>query len=615
MGGSGATGPVRSGATGRVRSGATGPVRSGPPPRSDADRWTVAGAAVDDAAEKGAGGATGVAGAAGASAVICRSGMAGRRATVSGGVIRSGRTAAGRDGGRTTASVLLPGPSVGRPGAGRAPACAAEPTEPDGPDEPTERTEPDEPTERTEPDEPTASGEPDEPAEPTESDERDEPDKPDQSEESDEVADPAADGFADADPAAFVGPDTGPVTDPDRAVFELPDASLDASPDRAESAGPAEPAVPDAAVRPVEAAERDTYTVPGVPADDDRFAGPDAPDEDWLPDDWPPDLWAPDDAPDPAPEAPADDRDVAPEARDDDRSAGSEAREDDRLVAPAAPDDGRLPPEAADRWTGGDVGPGFPDPVPVPRADALPAEADGRSGAGPRGSAGSSLPSGRTARSSSGPPGDAEGRAEPGRATPWMRPTGADGRTAWPSSPPSDGFCQEARRERNRSPSLTPIEDRATVTDGGATRRHPPSQPPSPSPRPPASLDTAGVAGTAEVSPCPLRPSGEGTADRRRSVRRSQSPNPTRSPAFVDAGVDPRYLPHPLLTLAVGEVENVLTLPMEVVGDVRDLLPQPGKRVRHDSPRRPPERSTSNEPWHSGQVTAACVWPSLLMRR
>ncbi len=592
-----------------VRAGVTDPVRSGPLRRSDAARWTVAGAAVEDAAEKGvgagAGGATGVAGAAGASAVICRSGMAGRRATVSDGAIRSGRTAAGRDGGRAAASALLPGPSVGRPGAGRAPARAAEPTGPVGPDEPTERTEPDEPTD---------SGEPDEAPEPTESDEpdeRDEPDEPDRSEELDEVADPAADGFADPDPAAFAGPDTDPDTDPDRAAFEPPDAPLDASPGRAESAGPAEPAVPDAAVRPVEAAERDTYTVPGVPADDDRFAGPEGPDDDWVPDDWPPGPGAPDDDPGLAPDPPADDRDVAPETRDDDRSAGSEAREDDRLVVPAAPDD-RFAPEAADRWTGGDAGPRFPVPVPVPRADALPAEADGRSEAGPRGSAGSSASAGRTARSSSGPPGDAEGRAEPGRATPWMRPTGADGRTAWPSSPPRDGFCQEARRERNRSPSLTPIEDRATVTDGGATRRHPPSQPPSPSPRPSASLDTAG---TAEVSPCPLPPSGEGTADRRRSVRRSQSPNPIRSPAFVDAGVDPRYLPHPLLAFAVGEVENVLTLPMEVVGDVRDLLPQPGKRVRHDSPRRPPERSTSNDPWHSGQVTAACVWPSLLMRR
>ncbi|WP_218924365.1 hypothetical protein, partial [Streptomyces sp. f51] len=60
----------------------------------DAARWTVAGAAVGGAAENGAGEA-GAAGVAGASPVICRSGMAGRRATVSGGAIRCGRTATG----------------------------------------------------------------------------------------------------------------------------------------------------------------------------------------------------------------------------------------------------------------------------------------------------------------------------------------------------------------------------------------------------------------------------------------------------------------------------------------------------------------------------------------
>lgn len=70
------------------------------------------------------------------------------------------------------------------------------------------------------------------------------------------------------------------------------------------------------------------------------------------------------------------------------------------------------------------------------------------------------------------------GRATPGRVTPWMRPTGAEGRTAWPSSPPYATFCHEASRDRKRSPSLTPIEDRATVTAGGATRRQPPSQSP-----------------------------------------------------------------------------------------------------------------------------------------
>lgn len=628
---SGAAGPVRCAVADPVRSGVADPVRSGRLRCSDAARWRVAGAAVGGAAANGAG-ADGAAGVAGASPVICRSGMAGRRATVSGGAIRCGRTAAGRDGGGTAATAVFPGPSVGRPGAGSAPACAAEPDGPDTdePDEPPEPDGPDtvEPDELGECDEPAeppdvdglGAGEPDEPAESDERDEpdepdadADEPDAPDRAEESDgveeleepdraeelgEFADPEADRVSDPDLAVFAGPDT----EPERPAFEGPGAA----PDRAASAGPAEPAVPDAV------AERATYTVSGVPADDDRFACPEAPDE--APQgDGSPGLGAGDDDPDVNPEGRDDDHDVAPEAPDDERSAGSGERDDDRPPAPEPPDDDRLAPEAADRCTAGDAGPGFPDPVLVPRPDALPAEADGRSGEGPRDSVGSSA--GRTARSSIGPPGDVEGRAEPGRATPWMRPTGADGRTAWPSSPPRDGFCQEARRERNRSPSLTPIEDRATVTDGGATRRHPPSQPPSSAPPSPASPDTAGPAGTAGVSPCPLPPSGEGAPDRRRSARRSQSPNPTRSPAFVDAGVDPRYLPHPLLTFAVGEVENVLTLPMEVVGDVRDLLPQPGKRVRHDSPRRPPERSTSNDPWHSGQVTAACVWPSLLIRR
>ncbi|MFE7042572.1 hypothetical protein ACFU9X_24950 [Streptomyces atratus] len=60
-----------------------------------------------------------------------------------------------------------------------------------------------------------------------------------------------------------------------------------------------------------------------------------------------------------------------------------------------------------------------------------------------------------------------------------MRPTGADGSTAWPSSLPNERFCHEARPDLNRSPSLTPIEDRATVTVGGATCRQPPSQPSS----------------------------------------------------------------------------------------------------------------------------------------
>ncbi|MFG2627528.1 hypothetical protein [Streptomyces sp. NPDC048473] len=123
-----------------------------------------------------------------------------------------------------------------------------------------------------------------------------------------------------------------------------------------------------------------------------------------------------------------------------------------------------------DRWMV--AGTGFSPALPLPVA--LPAVAGVRSA---EGSASPSAPV-RAARRSSGPPGDVEG-ALPGRATPWMRPTGADGSTAWPSWPPNAGFCHEARPDLNRSPSLTPIEDRATVTVGGATCRQPPSQPPS----------------------------------------------------------------------------------------------------------------------------------------
>ncbi|MFE3491479.1 hypothetical protein ACFXMR_36780, partial [Streptomyces griseus] len=76
--------------------------RSGPLPRSDPARWTAGAAAPADgpAAEEEAAGAdtdaeAGAAGGAGTSPLIRRSGIAGRRATISGGAIRRGRTAAG----------------------------------------------------------------------------------------------------------------------------------------------------------------------------------------------------------------------------------------------------------------------------------------------------------------------------------------------------------------------------------------------------------------------------------------------------------------------------------------------------------------------------------------
>ncbi|MFD7618716.1 hypothetical protein [Streptomyces sp. NPDC059802] len=164
-----------------------------------------------------------------------------------------------------------------------------------------------------------------------------------------------------------------------------------------------------------------------------------------------------------------------PEEREDeereDEERENEAGTGEAGVDEAGADEGREDTVRLARWTVAVAGAGFPPALPLPAA--VPAAADGRPAAG---SASSSVPV-RAARNSSGPPGDSE-RAPPGRATPWMRPTGADGSTAWPSSLPKARSCHEARPSLNRSPSLTPIEDRATVTVGGATCRQPPSQSP-----------------------------------------------------------------------------------------------------------------------------------------
>lgn len=69
------------------------------------------------------------------------------------------------------------------------------------------------------------------------------------------------------------------------------------------------------------------------------------------------------------------------------------------------------------------------------------------------------------------------------------------------------------------------------------------------------------------------------------------------------------------LPIGMLKVKDRVQRPVHVVGDVRDLRHEPVGRVRHDSPRRPPATSTANSCWHCGQVTAARVWPSALIRR
>src|ERR1700685_135288 len=52
-----------------------------------------------------------------------------------------------------------------------------------------------------------------------------------------------------------------------------------------------------------------------------------------------------------------------------------------------------------------------------------------------------------------------------------------------------------------------------------------------------------------------------------------------------------------------------------MVGHVRHLLVQPVGRVRHGSPWLPPAKSTVNRSPQAGHLTAALVWPSVLILR
>src|SRR5262249_15355432 len=113
------------------------------------------------------------------------------------------------------------------------------------------------------------------------------------------------------------------------------------------------------------------------------------------------------------------------------------------------------------------------------------------------------------------------------------------------------------------------------------------------------------------------RPRPSRTAARGRTVQ-SPARGATAANACSRPGgdllVDVRDLPHEPLPDRVLHVEDLLEVPVEVVGDVRDLAIQRVRCVRHDSPRRPPARSTVISVWQLGQVTNAFVWPSVLIR-
>ena len=77
----------------------------------------------------------------------------------------------------------------------------------------------------------------------------------------------------------------------------------------------------------------------------------------------------------------------------------------------------------------------------------------------------------------------------------------------------------------------------------------------------------------------------------------------------------PVDLPDQMAADAVLQVEELFERPVEMPGHVRDFLEELVSPVRHDPPGDWPARSTANSWRHDGQVTAAWLWPSALIRR
>ncbi|MFJ2192032.1 hypothetical protein ACIOJE_29545 [Kitasatospora sp. NPDC087861] len=155
-------------------------------------------------------------------------------------------------------------------------------------------------------------------------------------------------------------------------------------------------------------------------------------------------------------------------------STGRSCPADDPAVPSAAAGSAGAPPSpvAADR-TGSRRGVA-PDRWTC-RTSPRPTATSGPSASGCAAGSGAAAGPAATAYRSAGPSAPPTAAGPRGRATARRIPAGADGSTAWPSAPDSEGFCQEASRDRNRRPSLTPVAGPARVGASGATARQPPS--------------------------------------------------------------------------------------------------------------------------------------------
>ena len=77
--------------------------------------------------------------------------------------------------------------------------------------------------------------------------------------------------------------------------------------------------------------------------------------------------------------------------------------------------------------------------------------------------------------------------------------------------------------------------------------------------------------------------------------------------AVVQPSVDLGYLVDETGPEGMLQIEDVVHPPVQVVGDVRDLLVESVGRVRQDRPSTSPATSTTKSCSHCGQVTAAWV--------
>jgi len=69
------------------------------------------------------------------------------------------------------------------------------------------------------------------------------------------------------------------------------------------------------------------------------------------------------------------------------------------------------------------------------------------------------------------------------------------------------------------------------------------------------------------------------------------------SPALIDTDIDAADLRHVTEPVAMGQIEKVIRRPVEVIGEVRDLLVQLRGRPDQDSPRRSPAPGPCASTW------------------